>query len=159
MEKYILSWDKPAILTTFFCVLILCVIIFLSIKYQGWIRWVLAVIGFIAFVTPLFLFPCYMTKDNDRILVHFIGYKKEIRLSDYKSISLKKDGIEDLVRTCASDGYFGYWGKWKDSSGKKYTSYIMDSSKDVYVLIPKNSKEDFVLINGSEDWLKLIERE
>ncbi|MDO5017046.1 MAG: hypothetical protein Q4E10_01635 [Porphyromonas sp.] len=156
MEKYILSWDKTAILTTLFCILILCGVCFLAIKYRGWVRWIMVLIGIITFVTPLFLFPRYMTKDADRILIHFIGYKKELRLSDYESVSLKKDGMRGLVRTCASDGYFGYWGKWKDSSGRKYTSYVMDKSKDIYILTPKNNKDDLIIINRPYDWLKSI---
>lgn len=159
MEKYILCWDRTAILTTIFCILILCGVCFLAIKYHGWVRWSIGLIGIIAFVTPLFLYPRYITKDVDRISIHFIGHKKEIRLSDYESVSIKKDGMRDLARTCASDGYFGYWGKWKDSSGKKYTSYVMDRSEDIYILTSKNNKEDLILINIPDDWLKSIAKD
>ena len=156
MEKYVLCWDRVAILTTILCILILCGVFFLAIKYHGWVRWFLWLIGILAFVPPLFLFPRYMTKDADRILIHFIGHKKEIRLSDYESGSIKKDCMRNLVRTCASDGYFGYWGKWKDSLGKKYTSYVMDRSKNIYILTPKNNKEDLIMINIPDDWMKSI---
>lgn len=158
MEKFFFSWDRTSIITSLICIALLCGIIVYVLKYTGWVRWLTLSVCFIAFVIPVFLFPCYVTKDAERLLVHFVGYTKEVRLSDYESITLKENGLNDLSRICASEDYMGYWGKWRDQSGREYTSYVMDKSKNIYVLTPRNkiNKKAFIIINLPENWVSSI---
>lgn len=146
MDKYSLSWDKIAIFVTVFCAFAFCGVVFRLFLAHEWEQWLLGAIALV-FIVPIFLFPLSMSEDEEQIVLHFIGRDKVLKLSDYESISLKENGMSDMLRTFGSGGYFGYWGKWRGPSRRRYTSYVMNTNKPIYVLIPKDPKADYIIMN------------
>lgn len=56
-------------------------------------------------------------------------------------------------RTFASDGYLGYWGNWRHHSGERYTFYLTNRTKNVFLLHSKHGGRS-VAINLPKEWVK-----
>lgn len=153
MQNVYFTWDTSAIITTVFIGLLFIAILALSIKYRGIIRWVLLTISAVAFIVPLFLFPLYVTKQGTQICIHSIGRSTTLNLEDYTIERCDSMLTKEWSRTFASDGYLGYWGNWRHHSGERYTFYLTNRTKNVFLLHPKHGGRS-VAINLPKEWMK-----
>lgn len=151
MKKYYCSWDK----TTRWITLILTPLLFVAVLacfIEG------TTLGLVAgcflllmILLSIFLCPIYATKDKDVVTLSFLFYKRKFDLSNNEIEFSGNLQAKNLIRLCASGGFFGYWGIWKTSEGK-FTFYLVNLNKDVCVLTPKNGKRK-IAINLPKSWL------
>ena len=148
-DRYFLTWDGKAIAVTVLCLLITIVIAYLSVKTDGWQRWILVFCAMTTLLVPACLCPLFVSRDSSSITIYYAFHRKELSLKKYTIEQLKDFSFRNYQRVCASDGYFGYWGKWKVKGERvMVNSCLTNTSKNVYILRPNtDDAEDIWLVN------------
>lgn len=83
--------------------------------------------------------PVQIVSDNDYITVKSILRKRRIPVCDIESVELFQPTM-GAIRLCASGGYFGYWGLFREGDVGRYEAYYGKAS-DCFLIKMKNGSK------------------
>lgn len=83
--------------------------------------------------------PVQIVADNDYITVKSILRKRRIPVCDIESVELFQPTM-GAIRLCASGGYFGYWGLFREGDVGRYEAYYGKAS-DCFLIKMKNGSK------------------
>lgn len=114
-------------------VLIVCCILTFNEK-SGF--WVILAIWLIFFVFGLLYGPLRITADPTYVVVKSMLLKHKLLVRNMKSVELFQPTM-GAYRLCASGGYFGYWGLFREGDIGRYVAYYGKAS-DCFLIRMKN---------------------
>lgn len=90
-------------------------------------------------VPSLFFAPVSVKADNDAVTVSSIFKSRKIRMNNIRSVELFQPTM-GAIRICASGGYMGYWGQFREGDIGQYTAYYGKSS-DCFLIRTKDGRQ------------------
>ncbi|MDE7414110.1 MAG: PH domain-containing protein [Muribaculaceae bacterium] len=90
----------------------------------------------ILYVFSLFMGPAYIKTDNDNIVLGSLLRGKKLPMSDVESVELFQPTMGAL-RLCASGGFMGYWGIFREADIGIYYGFYGKAS-DCFLIRMKN---------------------
>ena len=114
----------------------------------------LLVIYLILFVSMLFFGAAYIKADSNDIVLGSLLRGKKIPMCDVENVTLFKPGA-GAIRVCASGGFMGYWGIFRDPGFGKYYGFYGKSS-DCFLVSMKNGKKYVLGCNQPEKMVEYI---
>lgn len=101
--------------------------------------WFICVIWLLLLIFGLLYGPTQIIANPKYILVKSRLLKQRIAMIEIESVELFQPTI-GTYRLCASGGYFGYWGIFRDGTIGKYTAYYGKTS-DCFLIKMKNGSQ------------------
>lgn len=136
-----ISYSRFSILLTAILSGVLFVACIAKVKEEAAFFTLLA-IYLVLFISMLFLGAAYIKADSDYIVLGSLLRGKKIPMCDVKSIEPFKPGM-GAIRVCASGGFMGYWGVFRDIRIGKYYGFYGKAS-DCFLVRLKNG-DNYVL--------------
>lgn len=99
----------------------------------------LLAITLVLFVCMLFLGVAYIKADSNNIVLGSILRGKKIQMCDIESVELFTPST-GTIRVCASGGFMGYWGIFRDDTIGKYYGFYGKAS-DCFLIRLKNGSK------------------
>lgn len=88
----------------------------------------------------LFYAPVSISADADEITVHSPLKKRSIAMSEVVSVENNYKPLPGTIRICASGGFLGYWGKFRDSVTGVYIGY-WGNGNDCFLITLANGQK------------------
>lgn len=136
-----ISYSKFANFLTAILLGVLFVACIVSVKETPCFLSLLA-IYVILFATALFFGAAYIKADCNNIILGSLLRGKKIPMGEVESVKLFQPTM-GAIRVCASRGYMGYWGIFKEGDIGKYYGFYGKAS-DCFLVCLKNG-EKYVL--------------
>lgn len=108
----------------------------------------------ILFVSMLFFGAAYIKADSNYIVLGSLLRSKKIPICDIENVSLYQPGT-GAIRICASGGFMGYWGIFRDSVLGKYYGFYGKSS-NCFLVTMKNGDKYVLGCNEPEKMVEYI---
>ena len=96
--------------------------------------------------------PLYVEVDSNFVTVKSLFKRKRLRIEEIKSVELFQPTM-GAIRICASGGFMGYWGLFKEGDVGNYIAFFGKSS-DCFMIRMKN-EDKYVL--GCKNPKKMVE--
>lgn len=93
----------------------------------------------ILYITALFFGAAYIKADSNYIVLGSLLRGKKIPMCDVESVELFQPTM-GAIRICASGGFMGYWGTFREGDIGKYYGFYGKSS-DCFLIRLKNGKK------------------
>lgn len=90
-------------------------------------------------ITGLLFAPVSIKADDHTITVAHILGKTKIAMTDVASVERFQPTM-GAIRICASGGYMGYWGLFRESDIGRYTAYYGKSS-DCFLIVTRSGRK------------------
>lgn len=91
------------------------------------------------YIPCLFFAPMYISADKDDICIHSSFKIRTIPMSEVIKVERYKP-LPGTIRICASGGFMGYWGTFRDSVTKNYTGF-WGNNADCFLVTLANGKK------------------
>lgn len=114
----------------------------------------LLAIYLILFVSILFFGAAYIKADSNYIVLGSLLRVKKIPMRDVESVEIFTPGT-GTIRVCASGGFMGYWGKFRDRSIGMYYGFYGKSS-DCFLVRLNNGKKYVLGCNNPDKMVDYI---
>ena len=105
-------------------------------------------------IVGLLFGPTRIIADYDYVIVKSRFLKYRIAVSDIESVELFQPG-KAAYRLCASGGYFGYWGLFREKDVGKYVGYFGNIS-DCFLIKTKNGDKYVLGCNNPAEMVTYI---
>ena len=99
----------------------------------------LLIIVFGLYLPALFFAPIYISANENEIEIDSSFKIRSIPMSEVSSVERYRP-LPSTIRTCASGGFLGYWGTFRDSVVGKYVGY-WGNKNDCFLVILKSGKK------------------
>ncbi len=76
----------------------------------------------VLFLSSLWFAPLSISADNRNISIHSSLKVRSISMADVADVELYRP-LPGTIRICASGGFMGYWGTFRDSKVGRYTGF------------------------------------
>lgn len=93
----------------------------------------------ILYVSGLIFGPAYIKADSDYIVLGSLLRSKKIQMRDVENVELFQPTM-GAIRICASGGFWGYWGIFRESDIGQYYGFYGKAS-DCFIVRLKNGKK------------------
>lgn len=130
-----IRFSRFSIIVTATVILVLFVGCIVSVHDTATFCTLLAVYLILILLT-LFRSPWYVEADADRVTMGSILHKRKIRTDAIESVELFKPTM-GAIRICASGGFLGYWGIYREGDIGRYVAFYGKSS-DCFLIRMKN---------------------
>ena len=118
--------------------------------------WLILVIWLILLIFGLLYGPTKIIADANHVIVKTPLRKKGILVRDIKSVELFQPTM-GAYRLCASGGYFGYWGLFREGDIGRYVAYYGKAS-DCFLIRMKNGDKYVLGCQNPNEMVKFIQR-
>lgn len=133
VEYSTFSWVLTLIITA---ILLICLVL----SYSEPIAFVsLAVIIILLYASSLYFAPMSISADKNAICIHSAFRIRSIPMSEVVKVERYRP-LPGTIRTCASGGFMGYWGTFRDSVTKNYTGF-WGKDDDCFLVTLANGKK------------------
>ncbi len=114
----------------------------------------LLAIFIILYVSGLFFGVAYLKTDNRYIVLGSLLRSKKLPMCDVKTVELFQPDA-GAIRICASGGFMGYWGIFREKGIGKYYGFFGKSS-DCFLVTMKNGKKYVLGCNQPDKMVEYI---
>lgn len=106
------------------------------------------------YVSCLFFAPIYLWADEKQICIYSPLKIRPIPMADVVKVERYRP-LPGTVRLCASGGFMGYWGAFRDSVIKNYTGF-WGKDDDCFLLTLANGKKYLLGCKNPDDMVAYI---
>lgn len=105
------------------------------------------------YLACLYCAPVFVSADNKELCIHSSFKIRSILMADVISVERYRP-IPGTIRTCASGGFMGYWGKFRDNAIGHYTGF-WGNNNDCFLITLTNGKNICPVAKIPTQWLTL----
>lgn len=133
-----ISYSRFAILLTAILSGVLFMACIATVKEEPTFFSLLAIF-LILYISALFFGAAYIKADNNNIVLGSLLRNKKIAMSEVESVELFQPTM-GAIRICASGGFMGYWGTFREGDIGKYYGFYGKAS-DCFLVRLKNGRK------------------
>ena len=145
--------SKYALLLTIIVTIVLIVCCILTYKEEP-IFWVILSILIVLLLFGLLYGPTQIIVNGEYLIIKSCLLKRHIRIRNIDSVELFQPTM-GAIRICASGGYFGYWGMFREGDIGRYAGYYGRAS-DCFLIRMKNGDKYVLGCENPEEMVEYI---
>lgn len=99
-----------------------------------WLKYLLTIVFIATIIIGVFYTPIRLKANNEKITVTRLFYPLEMPINEIVEIKqIPKSYIDGSIKTCGSDGLFGYLGRFKNKRLGNYSMYATELNNLILV--------------------------
>ncbi len=99
-----------------------------------WLKYLLTIVFFATIIIGVYYMPILLKANNEKITVTRLFYPLEIPTNEIVELKqIPKSYIDSSIKTCGSDGLFGYLGRFKNKRLGNYSMYATELNNLILV--------------------------